>query len=175
MAGTGTNWDLSIFGCCGGFSLLIWSVALTHVEPCKKGANTRKTSANTRKTSANPKHETISILQEARVYETSVFGERTFFASLGENSCPEHFPFVTQIYVTIEGPGGWCWCLRYGEACTLDCYWVGSLDLNCLVEIKLGFPLHFQKAKLFLRGGGVNSNQVPCCLLACLLLGSSAP
>ena len=30
----------------------------------------------------------------------------------------------------------------------LDCYWVGSLDFNFLVEIK-GFPLNTQKVKLF--------------------------
>ena len=72
----------------------------------KTGANTRKPSANTRKTSANPKYVTISILEETRVHETSAFfGERALFGSLGKNSCPEHFSFVTQIYVTMEGPG----------------------------------------------------------------------
>ena len=33
------------------------------------------------------------------------FGERALVGSLGKNSCPEHFSFVTQIYVTMEGPG----------------------------------------------------------------------
>ena len=33
----------------------------------------------------------------------------------------------------------------------LDC-WFGSLDLNCLVEIKLGFPFNPQKVKHFLQG-----------------------
>ena len=35
----------------------------------------------------------------------------------------------------------------------LDCYWVGSLDFNLLVEIKLGFPLNPQKVIHFLQGG----------------------
>ena len=34
----------------------------------------------------------------------------------------------------------------------LDCYWVGSLDVNFLVEIKLGFPLKPQKVKLWQEG-----------------------
>ena len=35
----------------------------------------------------------------------------------------------------------------------LDCYWVGSLDFNFLVEFKLGFPLNPQKVIHFLQGG----------------------
>ena len=35
----------------------------------------------------------------------------------------------------------------------LDCYWVGSLDFNFLVEIKLGFPLNPPNKLNFLQGG----------------------
>ena len=35
----------------------------------------------------------------------------------------------------------------------LVCYWVGSLDFNFLVEIKLGFPPYPQKVILFLQRG----------------------
>ena len=34
----------------------------------------------------------------------------------------------------------------------LDCYWVGSLDFNSLVEIKWWFPLSPQKVELFAGG-----------------------
>ena len=37
--------------------------------------------------------------------------------------------------------------------CMLDCYWVGSLDFNFLVEIKLNFPLNPQKVIHFLQRG----------------------
>ena len=30
------------------------------------------------------------------------FGEQALVGSLGKNSCPEQFSFVTQIYVTME-------------------------------------------------------------------------
>ena len=40
----------------------------------------------------------------------------------------------------------------------LDCYWVGSLDFDFLVEINLGFPLNPQKVKNCLQEGR-GSNQ----------------
>ena len=41
----------------------------------------------------------------------------------------------------------------YGFGSILGCFWVGSLDFNFLVEIKVGFPLNPQKVKLtFCRG-----------------------
>ena len=42
---------------------------------------------------------------------------------------------------------------RFKTLCFLDCYWVGSLDFNFLVEIQLGFPLNLQKVKNSLQGG----------------------
>ena len=40
------------------------------------------------------------------------------------------------------------------EASTfLDCYWVGSLDFNFLVEIKWCFPLNQKSETHFLKGG----------------------
>ena len=40
-----------------------------------------------------------------------------------------------------------------------DCCWVGSLDFNVLVEIKLGFPLDPQKVFNFLQGGRCNNQE----------------
>ena len=43
-----------------------------------------------------------------------------------------------------------------------DCYWVGSLDFNFLVEIKLGFPLTQTKLN-FLHGS--TATKTPAALL----------
>ena len=118
--GCSTILDSSIFGYCGGFSLLTYSVASRW--------------KHTRKTSANPTHATISILQEARVYETSVFWERTLFGSLRENSCPEHLSFVTQIYVTMEGPGVHLIVQRTWYVLRLDCCLLNLREFNPSVQ-----------------------------------------
>ena len=42
----------------------------------------------------------------------------------------------------------------------LDCYWVGSLDFNFLVEIKLGFPLNPPKSEKLFAGGSLQQPRV---------------
>ena len=42
---------------------------------------------------------------------------------------------------------------RQPKTISFGCYWVGSLDFNFLIEIKLGFPLNPQKVIHFLQGG----------------------
>ena len=64
------------------------------------------TRANTRKTSSNPNHAVCCILQDARIHQTSVFGEHELVEPWGEHSWPEHVFFVTQMCVTMESPGG---------------------------------------------------------------------
>ena len=44
----------------------------------------------------------------------------------------------------------------------LDCYWVGPLDFNFLVEIKLGCPINPQKVKLFAGGSTATKKLLTC-------------
>ena len=85
FGGTRTNLDSSIFGIAAA-SLFSCSLLRGHKwkHTRKTGANTRKTSANTRKTSANPKYVTISILQETRAHEASIFWGTSTFWIIGQ-------------------------------------------------------------------------------------------
>ena len=91
--GTGANWDSSIFGYCGAFSLLISSVAWKHVDmqnERKYPQNERKYPQHERKypqherKSESCKHVTIAICKKPMyVHETSVLGRTSTFSIIG--------------------------------------------------------------------------------------------